>query len=201
MFYTNWGFRHLGHRYYGFLLNWEKILHNIPSLEKWYFENFLKSFYQQIHVHNEKSGKEKFLDEVKGIPMTHQPDVVRGVGMLVGAEMLFDPMLSPNYPLDSQMMGELFKGVLRESFYEGIGGGFAETMCRFLRALLLPEDVTSPLYEKMLDIEWERCHALMSTVTPLHSGLIKKGFLLELQKRQLDDTIRRYLHEKLTSMN
>ncbi len=77
-----------------------------------------------------------------------------------------------------------------------MGRGFAETLCRFWRKLLLPEDPDSPLYEKMLDIEWERCHTLMFKVSPSHVPLIKKGFLIELGKRELPEGIRKYLQNK-----
>ena len=110
--------------------------------------------------------------------------------------MLFDPLLSPDYPLDSRY-GEQLDGVLKESFYEGVGAGFAETLSRFLRTLLLPDGPSSPLHEKMLDIEWERYHSLMSRVSPSYAALINKGFLRTLEKGTLDDGIRKYLRSKL----
>jgi hypothetical protein len=116
--------------------------------------------------------------------------------MLVGAEMLFDPLLSLDYPLDSRY-GEQLDGVLKESFYEGVGAGFAETLSRFLRKLLLPQDIASPLCKKMLEIEWGRCHTLISKLSPAHSALINKGFLRALEKSHLDDGIRKYLRRKL----
>jgi hypothetical protein len=194
VYYENWGFRHLGYKYYSLLLNQEKILASIPDLEKWFFKHFLKGFSQQIY--NRESVEKELLDDLDKLPIRHQADVVRGVGMLVGAEMLFDPLLSPDYPLDSRL-GEKLSSGLQEVFYEGVGGGFAETFCRFLRKLLLPEDPDSPLYEKMLDVEWERCHTLMSKVSPSQVPLIRKGFLIELEKRELPDCIRKYLHGRL----
>ena len=171
---------------------------SIPLFEKWFFKNFLKGFSKQIY--SRENVERELLDELDKLPIRYKADVVRGVGMLVGAEMLFDPLLSPDYPLDSRL-GEKLSSGLQEVFYEGVGGGFAETFCRFLMNLLLPEDPDSPLYEKMLDVEWERCQALMSKLSPSHYDLVKRGFLIELQKRHLDDGIRKYLHKKLSSRN
>jgi hypothetical protein len=194
LFYTNWGFRHLGHTYYASLLNREKIMSFLPPLEKWFFRNFLKGFSQQLY--SRESGKRELLNEIDRLPIRHQADVVKGVGMLVGAEMFFDSLLSPDYPLDSRW-GEMLESNLQEAFYEGLGGGFAETFCRFLRKLLLPDNPDLPLYEKIVDIEWERCHVFMSKIAPSHSVLIKRGFVMEIERRYLDTGIRKYLRDKL----
>ena len=143
------------------------------------------------------SGRE-LLAEIDRLPIRHQADVVKGVGMLVGAEMFFDPLLAPDYPLDSRW-GALLDSGLQEAFYEGVGGGLAETFCRFLRKLLLPENANAPLYEKMLDIEWERCHNFMSRVAPAHAALIKRGFVMELERRHLATGIRKYLGDAKTN--
>lgn len=195
IFYESWGFRYLGYKYYGLLLNWEKVLKSISPLEKWFFRNFLEKFEQIVQIHNREIAEKNFLDEISKIPIQHQPDVVRGLGMLVGAEMLFDPMFSVDYPLDSRF-AEKFNDSLKEAFYEGVGGGFAETLCRFWRTLLLQQDPALPFYEKGLDLEWGRCHALMSKISPSHAPLIKKGFWKELEKRHLNDGIRKYLQNK-----
>jgi hypothetical protein len=86
---------------------------------------------------------------------------------------------------------------LQEAFYEGVGSGFAETLCRFWRMLLLPKDITSPAYEKMLDIEWERCNLLMSHMSPAVYLLIERGFLGDLQSRHFTAGIQHYLNNKL----
>ncbi len=195
-YYENWGFRHLAYKYYSLLLNREKILASIPTLEKWFFKHFLDAFNHEIHAHSRSTGENNLLEEISSRPIQHQTDVVRGVGMLVGAEMLFDPLLSLDYPLDSRY-GEQLDGVLQEDFYEGVGRGFAETLCRFWRKLLLPQDHTSPLYEKMLDLEWERCHDLISKVLPSYAHFIKRGFFMELKRRHLDAGIRKYLDGRL----
>jgi hypothetical protein len=98
--------------------------------------------------------------------------------------------------LDSSF-GKHFSGGLQEAFFEGVGAGFAETLCRFWRKLSLPQDHTSPLYEKMLDLEWERCHDLISKVLPSYAHFIKRGFFMELKRRHLDDGIRKYLDGRL----
>lgn len=199
MYYEKWGFRHLAHKYYSLLLNREKILASIPTLEKWFFKHFLDVLNREIHAHRRNAGEKDLLGEISSIPLQHQPEVIRGVGMLVGAEMFFDPLLSADYPLDSRF-GKQFDGGLQEAFFDGVGAGFAETLARFWRTLLLPDNPEDPRYTAMLEIEWERCSALMVRVSPLHSALIKNGFVQELQKRSFDDGIRTYLSKKLVKM-
>ncbi|MCK5185838.1 MAG: hypothetical protein KAR43_01815, partial [Deltaproteobacteria bacterium] len=157
---------------------------------------FLDRFNREIIAHRENVGERDLLNEIDNIPLRHRPEVVKGVGKLVGAEMLFDPMLSLDYPLDSSF-GKHFSGGLQEAFFEGVGAGFAETLTRFYRTLLLPEDPASPLSKKILEIEWKRYRALISKLSPSHSARIDKGFLMALQKGHLDDGIRKYLHRKL----
>jgi hypothetical protein len=195
LFYENWGFRHLGYKYYGVLVNQEILLKNIPSVEQWFFKNFLEKFKREIEGNGVGRGENNLHQEIKKIPQQYQHDAIRGIGMLVGAEMLFDTLQVPNYPLDSRF-GEKLDGSLREAFYEGVGSGFSETLCRFWRMLLLPEDQASPFYEKLLDIEWNRCHALMSMMSPLYYPLIEKGFLRDLESRHFSRGIQNYLHNK-----
>jgi hypothetical protein len=195
-FYMNWGYRHVGYGYYGFLLNRKKVLDGIPALEKWFYEDFLENFDQQTHLYDRNSVENDFLNELSAIPVQHQPDMMRGVGKLVGAEMLFDPLLSPDYPLDSSF-GEQWEGALQDAFYEGVGSGFAETLIRFWRTLLLPDNPEDPRYTEVLDVEWERCSALLAGISPGHVPLIKKGFVRELRQRSFDDGIRKYLNRKL----
>ena len=90
-----------------------------------------------------------------------------------------------------------FADDLQEAFFEGVGAGFAETLSRFLRTLLLLDGPASPLYGKMLGIEWERYHSLMSRVSPSYAAMINKGFLMALEKEHLDSGIRKYVHRKL----
>jgi hypothetical protein len=195
LFYENWGFRNLGYKYYDVLVNEEILFKNIPSVEQWFFRKFLRRFRQEIEDDGIRIGEKNFLREINMIPPPHKHEVVKGIGKLVGADMLFDPLHVPDYPLDSQF-GEKLSGSLREAFYEGVGSGFAETLCRFWRMLLLPKDVTSPLYRKMLDIEWERCQALMSQMLPAYYPLIKKGFLHDLESRHFSPGIQNYLNSK-----
>jgi hypothetical protein len=195
-FYINWGFRHVGYKYYGLLLNRKKVLDAIPALEKWFYADFLENFNQQTHRSDGKNVENDFFRELGAVPLQYQPAMMRGVGKLVGAEMLFDPLLSPDYPLDSSF-GEQWGGALQDAFYEGVGSGFAETLARFWRTLLLPDDPEDPRYRAMLDMEWERCQTLMVKVSPSHAALIKNGFVQELHQRSFDDGMRKYLNRKL----
>ncbi|MCX5886695.1 MAG: hypothetical protein NT096_12435 [Proteobacteria bacterium] len=195
LFYENWGFRHLGYKYYSVMINQEVLFKNIPSGEKWFFKNFLDKFKHEIKDNGRWMAEKNLLQEISMIPPQHQHEVIKGVGMLVGAEMLFDTLHAPDYPLDSRF-GEKFSGSLREAFYEGVGSGFAETLCRFWRMLLLPKDISSPLYREMLEIEWERCQTLMSMMSPVYYPLIEKGFLRDLESRHFSQGIQNYLNNK-----
>jgi hypothetical protein len=195
LFYKNWGFRHLGYKYYSVLVNQGILLKNTPSVEQWFFRNFLEKFKNEIEGNKIRIGEQNLLQEIIRIPREYQHEVVKGIGKLVGAEMLFDPLHVPDYPLDSQF-GEKLSGSLREAFYEGVGSGFAETLCRFWRMLLLPKDVTSPLYREMLEIEWDRCQTLMSRMSPAAYPLIERGFLCDLESRHFSRGIQNYLNSK-----
>ena len=198
-FYMNWGYRHVGYRYYGLLLNRKKVLDGIPALEKWFYEDFLENFNQQTHRSDRKSVEKDFFNEMSAVPLQYQPAMMRGVGKLVGAEMLFDPLLSPDYPLDSSF-GEQWGGALQDAFYEGVGSGFAETLTRFWRTLLLPDNPEDPRYRARLDMEWKRCSDLMSRLSPSHAPLIKKGFVRALHQRSFDDGMLKYLNKKLVML-
>ena len=194
LFYENWGYRHLGYNYYSSLFNWEKLQESIPALEKRFFRRFLGAF--RLEMEAGERGVSELLDQIGRLPASYQADAVRGVGLLVGAEMLFDPLYAIDYPLDSRF-GERLSSDFKGAFYEGVGSGFAETLCRFLRKLVLPEDQDAPLYEKILDMEWERCQNLMNRVSPQHSAQITRGFVRELQRRSFDEGVRTYLNKKL----
>lgn len=194
-FYEKWGFSYFGRKYYGLLLNWEKIRTYTFPLEESFFKGFLDNVTHPYRGPNGDVLRRELFDQLSRVPLHYQRDVVRGIGMAVGAAMLFDPLSSPDYPLDSRF-GEHFRGDVREAFYEGIGGGFADMLIRFFSTLLLPDDLTSPLYEKRLDIEWTRCLTLMSRVSPSQAPFIKKGFLRELNKREMTVGLERYLEHK-----
>ncbi len=159
MFYLQWGYRHLGYKHYGFLLNRDMIVASIPAMEKWFFRDFLQTFERQLSGSRGVQGKENLLRDLDNVPDGYRPDTVRGIGMLVGAEMCFDPLLCPDYPLDSRA-GELFEGALREAFYEGVGMGFAETVDRFRRTLLDAGDDSSARCRESREMEGERCRSL-----------------------------------------
>ena len=195
-YYENWGYRYLGYKYYGVLANEEVLLEHIPAVEQWFYKNYLNKFKQEFADNSSISSKRALLYEINAIPMQYQAEVVKGLGMLVGAEMLFDTLQAPDYPLDSRF-GEQFSGPLREAFYEGVGSGFAETLCRFWRMQLLPENADSPLYEKLLDMEWNRCHALLSQLSGPYYSAIQKGFSKDLEERLVSPGINHYIHNKL----
>jgi hypothetical protein len=142
IFYARWGYRHLGYKHYGFLLNREMILASIPSVQQWFFKDFLRVFDRQLSGYRGDQGKENLLRDLDKVPDAYRPDTVRGIGMLVGAEMCFDPLLRPDYPLDSRA-GCIFEDALREAFYAGVEMGFAETASRFRRTLLVSGDDVS----------------------------------------------------------
>jgi len=197
LFYENWGFLNLGYRYYSALINVGALLHDIPPTEQRFFKNYVDNFKHEIARDSRSIGKANLLNEVSLISPRNRCEVVKGIGKLIGAEMLFDTLQAPDYPLDSRF-GEKFDDALREAFYEGVGSGFAETLCRFWRMLLLPSDMTSPLYAKMLGFEWERCHILMSRMSPAYYPFIEKGFLHDLESRHFTRGIQNYLNNKFS---
>jgi hypothetical protein len=196
LFYENWGFRYLGYKYYGMLVNQEVLFANIPVTEQWFYKNFLEKFKHEVADYPVDGNKPGLLAEIRNIPPEYQCKVAEGLGMLVGAEMLFDTLKTRDYPLDSRF-GEQFPAPQREAFYEGVGSGFAETLCRFWRMLLLPENIDSQFYERLLDIEWNRCNDLMSLFADPYYPIIKKGFLKNLRGRHVPPGIKRYIDNKL----
>jgi hypothetical protein len=197
LFYENWGFVNLGYKYYGALINQEALLQHMPPAEQRFFKDYVDNFKRERESDAGDIGKANLLKEISLIPPQHKRKVVKGIGMLVGAEMLFDTLHAPDYPLDSGI-GEKFDSSLREAFYEGVGSGFAETLCRFWRMLLLPKDLTSPLYKEMLEIEWDRCQTLMSKLPPAVYPLIEKGFFNDLESRHFNRGIQNYLNNKFS---
>jgi hypothetical protein len=195
-FYESWGYRHLGYKYYDVLLNRKILLGKIPVLEQWFFKNFLDKF----KVESSTRGTKDLMEEINQIPLYHQYHVVTGIGKLMGAEMLLDPLHTPDYPLDSSF-GEHFSGPLREAFYEGVGRGFAETLCRFWRMLLIPEHSSAVQRKKLLDLEWDRYKVLIAELPQSHYFMVQKGFFKELQSRDLSPSISNYIHNKFTESN
>lgn len=138
IFYEQWGRHVLGYRYYGLFLNREKILHEIPSLEKWFFKDYLAGLQEIIPGQDRDVALASLMDDVMQIPPPYRPAVMRGVGTLVGAEMLFDPLGADDYPLDSRIGQRIAQETLRDAFYAGVESGFAETRARFKRGTLVP---------------------------------------------------------------
>jgi hypothetical protein len=159
IFYTQWGYRHLGYKHYGFWLNRDMIVASIPSVQKWFFRDFLRIFEQQLSGHRGNQGKENLLRDLDQVPDVYRPEAVRGMGMLVGAEMCFDPRLASDYPLDRRN-GRIFEGALRAAFDEGVEMGFAETVSRFRRTLLDSGAASSLRCRAVRALECERCSSL-----------------------------------------
>ena len=191
-FYENWGYRYLGYKYYLLLLNWGKIQSYIPPEEWWFYKGFLNAFWENMQGKPREELEKSFFKEMEIVPPEYRSQTVKGIGMRVGAEMLFNPVYSADYPLDSRF-GENFEHTLREAFYEGVGAGFAEMLCRLWRTLLLPEVQTSPLYKQRLDLEWERCQNLMALVSPPYADVIGRGFVGALRQSSLSVGIEHYI--------
>jgi hypothetical protein len=200
-FYENWGYRNLGYRYYDLFLNREKFLEKISPLERKVFVKTLKQFTEQQSDDTENALWDTLMNNIEEVPFPYQSAVIRGIGKLVGAEMLFDPLAAPDYPLDSRLGERLKSDSLKDAFYKGVGAGFAETLSRFWRRFLLPEDPNDLRYTRMLDLDWEHCQHLMDRVSPPYTAQIKKGFLAELQKKTFKNPIRSYLNSKRDGSN
>ena len=195
-FYENWGYRNLGYRYFDLFLNREKILNEISPLEKKVFVKKLKQFKRQLSDSAVDVLWDTLMEKIEEVPVPYQPSVIRGMGKLVGAEMLFDPLGKPDYPLDSRL-GERFTGDnFKDAFYQGVGAGFAETLSRFWRRLLLKDNPNDLLNYRMLDRDWKHCQHLMNRVSPLYAVQIKTGFFEELQRKTFNGPIRSYLYRK-----
>jgi hypothetical protein len=196
LFYENWGFRYLAYKFYGTLFNSKILLQNIPSTEQWFFKDFLDTFKNEVNASDKKFSQEKLIVAINDLPPEAGNYTIRGLGKFIGAEMLFEPLSVIDYPLDSSI-GKQFAGPHRISFYEGLGSGFAETLCRYWRTLLPPEDIGPERYSKMLEVEWQRCQRLLNKMPVDLLPAIKKGFIAELQQRHLSPLIKKYLAGKI----
>jgi hypothetical protein len=192
LYYETWGYRYLAYRYYLVLLNREAITACLSPGERWFFRKFLRNFEGAMLGRAGEQLEGEFLREIESIPPEYQAYTVRGIGMRVGDEMLFNPVGIADYPLDSRY-GRRFEHSLQEAFYEGVGAGFAEALCRLWRTLLLPDDHTSPLYRERLDLEWNRCQSLMTHVSPARAELIRYGFFRRLDQLQASPGMVSYL--------
>ncbi len=208
-FYKNWGCQMLGYRYYGFLLNRAALLDNIPASEKFFFGSFLEhfrtglgdeyslQFVDRVSDYDDHTVERLFMQDIFAVPESCRGFTVQGIGRLVGAEMLFDTLHKPDYPLDSAF-GETLDGDLQEYFYRGVGNGFAETLCRYWRRLMPPDSVSCDMYARGLEIEWQRCISLMQQLPAERSGLMRAGFIEELETRELNESIRAFIARKLS---
>lgn len=196
-FYENYGFCYLGYKYYGFMINVDLLLKNMTTTEKWFFKSYILDFLKRAGIDKRHQQQEALIDEIFVIPEAYRSKAVKGLGKRIGAEMLFDPLHKPDYPLDSKV-GLALNKELQQAFYEGIGAGFAETLYRYWRSILQPEEVSPEVYEHMLELEWQRCRSLMAEMPSYSYACIERGFELELQVRHVNNAIRGYITRKLT---
>lgn len=209
IFYEIWASRFLAYKYYGYLLNQKVLLRNIPGPEQFFFKPFFADLKRRIEdtllaecvpgavVYDREVISDHFLAEINAVPKQYRPAVAKGIGRLIWAEMLFDPLSEPDYPLSSSF-GERLDPGLRDAFNAGIGAGFAETLCRNWRRLIPPETVRYPeQYIKMLEVEWQRYERLFAKMPAAKKPAIFKGFKKELRERWVLPQIKNYLIQKL----
>jgi len=175
------------------MINKKVLFDNIAPNEQRYFKTFLDKFEvkAELNIKNEKL--KELVQEIIFVPEAYQRITIFGLGKLIGAEMLFDPLHMPDYPLDSKV-GFMFSEEMQSSFFEGVGAGFAETLCRFCRGLMPSEGVPPSVYEQMIDIEWQRCYSLMKKMPSSVYMDIKQGFALEMKRRDLSQTIKKQIN-------
>ena len=207
VFYAHWGTQVLGYRYYGFMLNRSKLLENIPVSERFFFGAFLEifrnglrdeyhsQFVDRMSAYDDRTVERMFMQDIAAVPAVFRCSTVQGIGRLVGAEMLFDTLHMPDYPLDSSI-GDRLPDRLASCFYRGVGNGFAETLCRYWRRLMPPDATSCDRYARGLDIEWQRCISLMRQLPPGRRDLIWEGFLQELGARPLNESITAFITRK-----
>ena len=63
-----------------------------------------------------------------------------------------------------------------------------------------PDAVDCNSYARGLDIEWQRCISLMRQMPAELQPLIWEGFLQELEKRTLNESIRAFITRKLSAL-
>ncbi len=80
----------------------ENIFEKIGSVEKWFFKKEIARLFEDMN-----SRKDGFIAELHAVTPAGKPETVQGVRLLVGAEVLFDPAYSVDYPLDSYFGNEL----------------------------------------------------------------------------------------------
>jgi len=198
-FYENWGFRYLAFKYYAYLINQKILFEKISPAAQWFYRKFLNKFKQEIKSSQRNEMEKNLFDEINGSPEEYRFAVVNGLGKFIGAEMLSDSLLEPDYPLDSSF-GRRLHNTLQPAFYEGVGRGFAETLCRFWCKILPPEEIAHSSYMQMLEIEWQRCQHLLNKMPQELISHITKGFIAELQKRNLHPIIKKYLGDKIDEL-
>lgn len=193
LFYENWGFRYFAYKYYGCLINQKVLLANIPTSEQWFYKNTLNKFRRDIKASDRQAEENKLLQELISIPDPFRHNAVKGIGKFIGSQMLFDPLYRIDYPLDSRF-GFILPVSLQDAFYEGIGRGFAETLCCFWRRLMPPEELSPASYRRGIEVELQRCITQMSKMSGQVLPIIQKGFIMELNERHLLPAIKNFLN-------
>jgi len=194
LFYRAWGYRHLGYKHYTALINQSVLFEHIPATEQWFYRNILDAFRREMQAPGER--RNMLRDEIAAVDLGRQADVAAGIGMLVGAEMLFDPLQKTDYPLDSNF-GRMLPPAVQEAFYKGVGMGFAETLCRYWRRLM-PPDADAQKYIHGLAVEWERCRTLMAHMPSDIQPLLRAGFREELMRRpDVNDAARAFIRSRI----
>ena len=179
-----WGFRFVGYRRYADLVN-AAVLHAIiPQYERWMYADVFAPF--ALTEGGAPAGGEI------------EPPMVRGVGMLVGAEMLADPLQQVDYPLSASALA----AVVPEPaiLWEGVGRGCIETLVRFWRRVQMPPAVDFDGCRKALGREWQRCMRLVMALPPAVRPLVLQGMAREMQRRTVPEIVRVYFREQLKAV-
>lgn len=206
-FHEIWGYRFLADTYYGYLLNREVLFEHIPPVEQFFFKPFFKDLHRRIEESLPRNcpGPDTvdpvarcLLHDIAAVEPRYQCDVAKGIGRLIGVEMLLDPLHQPDYPLSDQIIVTVLAPALHEALYTGIGAGLAQALCRHWRRLMPPDAIHDPAhYEKLLDVEWRRCAGLREEMHGVHKPAIEGGFTEELRRIRLSPPIRAFLSDRL----
>jgi hypothetical protein len=184
MFYSYWGSINLPEKYYGLFFNRNKLLNEMPSSEKWFYKSFLTAFWEQIN-----SSADDLIKEISSFPSEYQEEVVKGIGISIGKQMLYDTLSSPDYPLTSSF-GMKLENTFQIAFYEGIGRGFSDTLCLFLKTILSTQ---THHREQLIATEQQRCFSLITNLPKTVQPIIIKGLNDGLQDKHLSSIFTEHL--------
>ncbi len=182
LFFHHWGYRYLAYEYYGSMINFPMLLSKMSEYEKYVFNDFITAFIEEQHI---PSGPKNLMREIVSVPEAYQYETVKGIGRLVGAEMLFDTSHTPNYPLDIQFRNQL-PDTYEDAFLEGVGAGLAETFLRFCSRLLPSKQLATEIRFRAVETERNRLLKLLNGIDAGLQKRIMKGVIEETQ-RELPD--------------